>query len=140
MSQTITIEVSDELYSKLQRTAQLTQQPVNRIVEQSLSHSIPPLVEEIPPIYQPDVFPLLKMSDTELLAEAQRRLPDEQWTDYEALLAKKKEEPLSQQEQARLDTLHREADVLMFRKGYAALLLKRRGYRLPPLTELSQQG
>ncbi len=32
------------------------------IVEQSLSHSRPPLLEEIPPAYQPDVYPLLFVS------------------------------------------------------------------------------
>jgi len=136
--QTITIKLTDTIYRQLMRAAELMRQPFDAIVEQSLAHSLPPLVEEIPSAYQPDVYPLLEMSDAELNVEARRRFPAEQWTEYEELLNKKKEIPLTTQEQARLNALRREADVLTFRKGYAAVLLKRRGQRFPSLTELSQ--
>lgn len=138
MSQSITIQLSDTAYSQLRRAAELAHQPVDMIVEQSLAHSLPALLEEIPPVYQPDVYPLLQMGDVELVQEARRHFPAERWAAYEALLAKKKESPLTAQEQEKLDTLRREADLLTFRKGYAAVLLKRRGYRLPTLIELSQ--
>lgn len=138
MAQTITIKLSDSTYGQLKRAAELAHQPVDVIVEQSLAHSLHPLLEEIPPAYQTDVFPLLRMSDAELMEESQRRFSLERWAEYEALLNKKKESSLTPQEQAQLDSLRREADVLTFRKGYAAVLLKRRGYRLPSLAELSQ--
>ncbi len=134
---TITVNLSETLYSQLQRAAELAAQPLDAIVEQSLAHSLPPLLEEIPEAYQSDVYPLLQMTDTELRSEAQRQFPDKLWGEYEALLERKKERPLTMEEQARLDMLRREADVLMFRKGYAAVLLKRRGYRIPTLAELS---
>lgn len=137
MTQTLTIKLSETTYSQLRQAAELAHQPVDVIVEQSLSHSLPPLIEEIPPTYQPDVYPLLLMSEADLIQESQRRFPAERWAEYEALLDKKKVSSLSATEQARLNTLRREADVLTFRKGYAAVLLKRRGYRLPTLAELS---
>ena len=137
MTQTLTIKLSETTYNHLKQAAELAHQPVDVIVEQSLLHSLSPLLEEIPPAYQPDVYPLLFMSEADLVQESRRRLPAERWAEYEALLDKKKISPLSEAEQAKLDSLRREADILTFRKGYAAVLLKRRGYRLPTLAELS---
>lgn len=138
MTQAITIKLSDKTYDQLKQVAELSRQPLDTIVEQSLAHSLPPLLEDIPPDYQADVYPLLQMSDAELMEEAKRRFPADHWAEYEALLRKKRESSLTAQEQARLDTLRREADVLMFRKGYAAVLLKRRGQHPPSLDELKQ--
>jgi len=138
MPQTITINLPDKLYRQLERAAELSRQPTEAIVVQSLAHSLPPLLEDIPPKYQPDVYPLLQMEDADLQQEANRVFPAERWVEYEALLNKKRTTPLTAEEQTRLDTLRREADVLMFRKGYAAVLLKRHGYRLPTLQELEQ--
>jgi hypothetical protein len=138
MPRTITINLTDTLYRQLKRAAQLSRQPTETIIIQSLTHTLPPLLEEIPNRYQLDVYPLLQMSDADLQREADRTFPPERWTEYEALLDRKKTRPLTPEEETRLDTLRREADVLMFRRGYAAVLLKRRGYRLPTLQELAQ--
>jgi hypothetical protein len=43
-------------------------------------------------------------------------------------------------EEKLLDDLRREADALTFRKGYAAVLLKRRGYSLPTVEELGKSN
>src|SRR2546425_7990370 len=60
MAQIVTIELPETLYRQLQRTAELAHQPLETIVVQSLAHSLPPLLEDIPAEYQPDVYPLLK--------------------------------------------------------------------------------
>jgi hypothetical protein len=138
MPQAITVNLPDTLYRQLKRTAELSRQPPESIVVQSLAYSLPPLLEDIPTEYQADVYPLLQMSDADLQQEARRVFPPDRWAEYEALLNRKKIETLAAEEQARLDALRREADVLTFRKGYAAVLLKRRGYRLPALQELEQ--
>jgi hypothetical protein len=93
-------------------------------------------LEEIPSNYQAEVYPLLSMDDTELQQEMKRVFPVEQWVEYETLLTKKKMEALTPKEQNRLDVLRYEADVLTFRKAYAAVLLKRRGHTLPALEDL----
>jgi hypothetical protein len=126
------------MLKQLKRAAELAHQPLDAIVESSLAHSLPPLLEDIPPDYQPDVYPLLEMDDAELLREALRRFPANRWEEYEHLLEKKRNTELSAEELSNLDVLRREADILMFRKGYAAVLLQRRGYRPPSLEELSQ--
>ena len=138
MPQTITINLSDTLYKQLKRAAELSRQPTETIIIQSLTHTLPALLEEIPARYQPDVYPLLQMSDADLQREANRTFSSQHWAEYEALLDRKKTRPLTPEEETRLDTLRREADVLMFRRGYAAVLLKRRGHRLPTLQELAQ--
>lgn len=131
MSHVINVTLPDTLYRQLKRTAELSHQPIETIIASSLAHSLPPLLEDIPPIYQTDVYPLLQMSSTQLQIEAQKTFPRDQWEKYEYLLAKKKETLLTPDEQLMLDKLHREADILTLRKGYAAVLLKRRGYQLP---------
>ena len=138
MSQTINVRLPEPLYSQLKRAAELSRQPTDAIIAQSLAHSLPPLLEEIPNQYQADVYPLLQMSDAELKHEMSRVLSAKHWADYEALLEKKQTQALTSAEQKRLDNLRREADILTFRKGYAAVLLKRRGYRLPSIEELGK--
>jgi len=136
MPQKIEVTLSNTTYNMLKQAAILFEQPPEDIVAQSLIHSLPPLLEEIPSQYQADVYPLLQMSDAELQEDAGRTFPPERWAKYEALLEKKKSTSLTAEEERRLDELRREADVLTFRWGYAAVLLKRRGYRLPSRREL----
>lgn len=135
MSHAITIQLSDQVYRQLMQAASCFQQPTEAIIQDSLQHTLPPLFQEIPEEYQSDVFPLLAMNDAELRQEAQRTFAPELWEQYENLLERKKNTALTEQEQQSLAQLRREADVLTFRRGYAAVLLKRRGHPLPPLRE-----
>ncbi|MGH8063865.1 MAG: hypothetical protein ACRERE_01245 [Candidatus Entotheonellia bacterium] len=136
MTHAITIHIPDSLYDQLKRTAELSHRSMDTIVAQSLSHSISPLLEDVPAEYQADVYPLLEMDEAALQAEVRRIFSTEHWEEYETLLEKKKAGGLTATEQARLEVLRREADILMFRKAYAAVLLKRRGYHPPSLHEL----
>ncbi|MCP4351732.1 MAG: hypothetical protein GY795_40225 [Desulfobacterales bacterium] len=130
MSQNITISLSDSLYRQVRQISELSRQPTEAIIIQSLTHALPSLLEDIPIQYQADVYPLLQMNDAELQCESRRIFPQEQWLEYEALLDKKKTGKLTDQEEICLDRLRHEADVLMFRRSYAAVLLKRRCYLL----------
>jgi hypothetical protein len=75
MAQTITINLLDKLYQQLHKLAELSSQSPETIVEQSLAYSLPPLLEDILPEYQADVFPLLRMSVSDLEKEVTRVLP-----------------------------------------------------------------
>ena len=132
MSHAITINVSDTLYQQLGQAASLFRRPTETIILDSLRHTLPPLLEEIPAEYQEEVFPLLAMTDQELLDEAQRSFPQDRWHLYESLLERKKTGQLPPDAEQTLQGVRHEADVLTFRRGYAAVLLKRRGYQLPP--------
>ncbi len=131
MSHAITIHMSDILYQQLRQAASLFHQPAETIILNSLNHTLPPLFQEIPGEYHRDVFPLLSMNDDELQDESQRTFSPERWQEYERLLERKKTTPLTRDEEHTLETLRHEADVVMFRRSYAAVLLKRRGYQLP---------
>jgi len=137
MSHSITINVSDTLYKQLRRAASLFHRPAETIIIDSLHHTLPPLLEEIPADYQHDVFPLLTMNDHELQNEARRTFPQEGSQLYELLLERKKTTGLTSDEAQTLNVLRREADVLTLRRSYAAVLLKRRGY---PLLSPQQQS
>ncbi len=130
MSQTITVHLSDDLYNQVKQMAELSHQPAEAVIIRSLTHTLPPLLEDIPAHYQPDVCPLLQMNDAELQHESQRTFQPERWTEYETLLDKKKTGKMTDEDEIRLDMLRREADVLMFRRSYASVLLRRRGYRI----------
>jgi hypothetical protein len=90
MTHAITIHIPDTLYDQLKRTAELSHRSMDMIVAQSLSHSISPLLEDIPAEYQADVYPLLEMDEAALQDEVRRIFPTEQWSEYETLLEKKK--------------------------------------------------
>lgn len=135
MTQAIIVRLRDDVYKQLERTAELSRQPIDAIIEQSLAHSLPPLLEDIPAEYQADVYPLLQM-DTIALQQVVNRVYDAaRWVEYETLLEKNKA-GLTHRQKARLAELRREADIFMLRKGYAAVLLKRRGYQIPTPDEL----
>jgi hypothetical protein len=136
MTQAITIHIPDTLYDQLKRTAELSHRSIDTIVAHSLAQSIAPLLTDIPAEYHTDVYPLLEMDEAALQAEVRRVFPADDWSTYEALLAKKKAGLLTTQEHMQLDALRRAADILMFRKAYAAVLLKCRGYHPPSIHEL----
>lgn len=96
---------------------------------------MPPLLKEVPVEYQADVYPLLEMDTAALRNEVRQILDADRWAEYDQLLAKKKT-GLTAQEEKRLAELRREADIVMLRKGYAAVLLKRRGYAVPSPADL----
>lgn len=97
----------------------------------SLNHTLSPLLDEIPVQYHADVFPLFEMDDQALQQELRQVFLPERWARYETLLDRKKTAPLTEEEKRQLAELRREADIVMYRRSYAAVLLKRRGYALP---------
>lgn len=138
MSHTVTIQLSDKVYQQVKQAAALYHQSAEMIILRSLSHTLPPLLDEIPAQYHADVFPLLDMDDADLEQELRQTFPPERWKAYETLLERNKSATLTAEEEQQLVKLRHEADVLMFRRSYAAVLLKRRGYALPSLQELEQ--
>lgn len=136
MPHSITVELSDTQFQQLQRASELTQQPIQSLVSQSITQNIISFLEDIPAESQRDVLPLLQMTEAELYQAVEATFPTSKWDAYEQLLTKQKEQTLSVDEQQKLDLLRYQADILMLRKGYAALLLKRRGQQLPSTQEL----
>ncbi|MEE8392308.1 MAG: hypothetical protein V3S14_16140 [Anaerolineae bacterium] len=75
--------------------------------------------------------------DDEILWQIARSdLDDDKAASYEILLERNQRGELDREDQTRLDTLRKEADLLMLRRSCAYALLKWRGHRIPPLGEL----
>ncbi len=139
MSHRVTIQLSETTFKQLKRAAELAQKSLDVIVESSLAHVLAPLLEDIPAEYQADVYPLLEMNETELRREVFQRFPAKQWAEYENLLEAQCMRALTRSEETRFEQLKHQANLLSFRKSYAAVLLKQQGYPVPTLQEHAQR-
>ena len=83
---------------------------------------------------------LEKLTTPELWAEARGEMSEDHITRYDALLEARNSGDLDSSGRQELAELHEEADFLMFRKAYAALLLQWRGERIPSLSDLERPG
>jgi hypothetical protein len=133
-SYTHTVHVSRDVYQQIESLAAAKQQSVDALVDETLQRSLPPSFEQIPERFRIDLAQLALMSDEMLWRMSRSELPVDKSTSYQSLLAIKHERDLTTQEQSQLDILREEADLLMFRRSYALLLLKRRGHQMPPLS------
>lgn len=128
----ITIHLPDSLYRRLERLASLTSQPLERLIVKTLSSSLPPLPDDLTPALRDTLLALESLSDDELQQVAQATMPDTQYERLTSLRDIQSERSLTTVEQADLDQLRQDADILALKKAYAAVLLKWRGRDLPP--------
>jgi predicted transcriptional regulator len=135
-SELATIQVPQALYRRLERLAELTHRPVDSLVEQTLTSSLPPLPEDLPAAWGDALLALEGLRDAELEREMRATYPQEDYEQFAALREKQRGKGLTAIEQAGIERLAVEADLLGLRKAYAAALLKWRGQRVPTLPEL----
>ncbi|HEX6543857.1 MAG TPA: hypothetical protein VF040_19030 [Ktedonobacterales bacterium] len=128
----ITIHLPDGLYRRLERLASLTHQPLEGLIVKTLSSSLPPLPDDLPPATRDALMALESLNDNELQQVVQATLPDQQYERLTMLREQRRERILSANEQTDLDQLQQEADTLVLKKAYAAVLLKWRGQSPSP--------
>ena len=126
----ITIHLPDGLYRRLERLASLTQQPLEGLIVKTLSSSLPPLPDDLAPAFRDALLALESLPDDELQQIADATMPEVAYERLSALRDERRERPLISNEQAELDRLSQDADTLVLRKAYAAVLLTWRGQRL----------
>jgi hypothetical protein len=117
MSQTLSINVPDQLLDRLQRMARATDRPVEELVVSTLDGSVPRPPPNLPLEMGEELSRLEMMSDQELVEVAQSTLKPEE-----------------------VPPLYEPADVtdrLALRKAYALVLLRWRGCPLPELEGLT---
>ena len=132
----ITLELPPALYQRLAEVAEASHQSLNDVVLQSIQTGLPPSLEHVPDRFRADLIALNQLSDDVLWDVAALDLADDKAALYEELLLKNQQGPLEENEQALLDTLREEADVLMLRRAYAYALLKWRGHRIPTVADM----
>jgi len=139
--QTITLTLPEPIYQHLQQKAQITASPLNEVVFQILSQSMPPEVEEdLPFNYRIELESMAHLSDEVLWQMAESTMNQDKVALYDTLLARHKANNLTSTGKEWLTKLREESEQLMLRKAHAYLILKSRGHQLPSLDELHEQS
>lgn len=129
--QTITLDLPQDIYQRLQRMAEATHQPVEEVMFQTIRGNLPPSVDDLPSELRDKLASLHNLSDKALWAIAKESLPPDQWRRHEHLLRKNQAGTLTNAEREELARLRAATDRFVFRRSYALALLKWRGYTLP---------
>jgi hypothetical protein len=135
-SHSITIELPENVFDRLTQLAQATDRPLAEIVAQSIASNLPPSIEQASPELQPELLKMQRLHDTELLSIAQTTVSLAQQIRHKELLVKNEDLDISEMERQELANLRLAIDHLTFQKAYAWALLRWRGHRIPPLSEI----
>ncbi len=137
MSQAITLNLPDNIFLPIARVAQATQQPVEELVLTALQASLPPL-EGLPDDVNENLSALETVDEQSLRSIMLETVPVETAEQIHDLLERQQLGSLGISEQRQLDSLQRQADLVMLRKARAAVLLRFRGKPVPTAAELRQ--
>lgn len=120
----LTIQLSDDLFTALQKQAEASHTELNLMVQHSLRAGLPPALEHVPVRFHTDLLTLNQLDTATLQRISQLDLEENTAVQYSILLEKQQAESLNPAEQKQLETWREEADLLMFRRAYATALLK----------------
>jgi predicted transcriptional regulator len=135
-STTITLDLPENLYLRLQQTAEATRQSLDAVLMRALQVGSPPTWETAPAEFQADLAALDRLDDAALWRIARARTASSEMDRYQALLDKNANQTLSASERNELAQLRTDQDREMLRKAHAASLLQWRGHQIPPADKL----
>jgi hypothetical protein len=130
---TITLDVPDILYQRLNDTATAMKWPLQEVILRALTVGCPPIWDDIPAEFKDEIAALDQLDNDALWRLAQGRKAADELNRYDELLGEKQERELSRLEQQELTQLRDEADLFLLRKAQAAALLRWRGQMVLPL-------
>jgi predicted transcriptional regulator len=133
---TVTLNLPENLYLRLQQTAEATRQSLDAVLMRALQVGSPPTWETAPAEFQADLAALDRLDDAALWRIARARTAQKQMDRYQALLDKNANQTLSASEQNELAQLRANQDREMLCKAHAASLLQWRGHQIPPADKL----
>ena len=132
----VTMDLPENLYVRLQQTAQATRQSLDAVLLRALQVGSPPTWDTAPAEFQADLSALDRLDDAALWGIARTRATPAQMDRYQVLLDKNANQTLSASEQDELAQLRTGLDRDMLRKAHAASLLQWRGHQIPPADKL----
>lgn len=135
-ARTVTVQMPENLYLRLQQTAQATKQSFETILLRAVQVGSPPAWESAPAEFQSDLAALDRLDDAALWGIARYRAASTEMERYQTLLDKNANATLSMEEQVELTQLRTEFDRQMLQKVHAAALLQWRGHQIPPADKL----
>ena len=121
MLSTVTLQIPDGIYRRLEVQAKARSQSLEEILVHALNVGSPPDVNDVPTELKAD---LDSMSDDALLILMQGKKPIADFDRYDELLDLKADRLLMPTETQELEQLRKESDLFMLRKAQAAVLLK----------------
>src|SRR5207237_444202 len=136
---TLTIQLPDEVYARLQQAAHGNEKRVSQVAIQMLSAALPPN-DTMPQDIEQELRVLESLSDDVLWAVARSKMAASKQRRWKRLLDKNRQGTLTESERQDLEQLTAEGDRLTLSKAHAYLLLKERGHRIPELERLQRQG
>jgi hypothetical protein len=133
---TVTVQLPENLYVRLQQTARATKQSLDEVLLRAVQVGSPPSWETAPAEFQADLAALDRLDDASLWRIARSRQTEAAMQRYQELLDKNANDSISTVEREELAQLRLEADRQMLRKVHAAALLQWRGHQIPPADKL----
>jgi len=133
---TVTMQLPEALYVRLQQTAQATRQSLETTLLRVLQVGSPPAWEIAPAEFQADLAALDRLDDAALWRLARYHADVTVMERYQVLLDANANDALSPAERDELTQLRTEMDRQMLLKAHAAALLRWRGHQLPPVEQL----
>jgi hypothetical protein len=133
---TITMQLPENMYLRLQQTAQATRQSFDTVLLRALQVGSPPAWETAPAEFQTDLAALDRLDDTALWRLVRTRATPTQMDRYQVLLDKNANQTLSAKERKELTQLRMDLGRQMLLKVHAAALLQWRGHQIPPPDKL----
>ena len=129
-TQTINVDLPDEIYRRLQGMAAVTHQSLEAILVQTLRGNLPPTRDDLPPAQHDLVATLAALGDDALWTVAREPLPTRDWRRHRHLLRKAGAGALAPAEQEELAALRDATDHFVTRRSVALALLKWRGHTI----------
>jgi len=131
---TLVLELPEPLYYLAHQMAEVTHQPLNTILQNSIAQALPQY-QGLPSSLMNELTKLILLNDVGLWRVAGETWPSTTQELLDELVYKQSAATLTPLEQEDLNQLRREYEALMLRRAEAAMLLKRRGYEITnPIT------
>ncbi|MEZ4729135.1 MAG: hypothetical protein R3E79_18530 [Caldilineaceae bacterium] len=127
---TVMVELPESLYQSATQLAQVTNQSLGTILQESLAHTLPPL-DDLPVHEVQALAHLSLLKDDELWRISAETLTVDEQAELDVLLYGQSAGNLSLRQQSSLQKLLDRYGDLLVRRAHAWLLLARRGYHVP---------
>ena len=137
-SRTITLNLPENIYLRLQHAADATKQTLDDIFLRVIQVGSPPSWEDAPVEFQSDLAALDRLDDVSLWRIARGYQTGVDLTQYQQLLDKNANGEITDVERKKLEALRIESDRFMLRKAHAAAILRWRGHQIPPIDKLQE--
>ena len=133
-STTVTLDIPEALYHRLQQAASVLQMSFNEIVLHTLQAGSPPVWDDVPAEFQTHLAALDRLDNDALWRIVRSSKPEVNLERYQELLDRNADGRLTDSERRELAHLRTLADRHVLRKAHAAALLRWRGQQVGRLS------